>query len=106
MESISVSPRRRQNSLDLPLTNFLYKGPSRTIAQISPSIMNNPESLDQYGSSTASQSSKVCEYSLDTEAERKAVRKLDLTVLPVVTMFYFLSFLVSAGIRNWWVINS
>jgi len=29
-----------------------------------------------------------------SELERKAVRKLDLTILPILTMFYLLSFLV------------
>ena len=32
---------------------------------------------------------------VDPAEERKAVRKLDYTVLPVMAMFYFLSFLVS-----------
>ena len=31
---------------------------------------------------------------MDKEEERRAVRKLDYTVLPVMAMFYFLSFLV------------
>lgn len=31
----------------------------------------------------------------DTALERRAMVKLDLTVLPVMTMFYLLSFLVS-----------
>ncbi len=35
-----------------------------------------------------------------TEAERRAVRKLDYTIVPVMTMFYFLSFLVSNLIRG------
>lgn len=30
-----------------------------------------------------------------TEAERRAVRKLDYAIIPVMTMFYLLSFLVS-----------
>ena len=30
----------------------------------------------------------------DSDLERKAVRKLDYTILPVMTMFYLLSFLV------------
>ena len=30
-----------------------------------------------------------------TDAEKRAVRKLDYTVIPVMTMFYLLSFLVS-----------
>jgi len=34
---------------------------------------------------------------LDEQLEKKAVRKLDLTVLPVLTMFYLLSFLVSVA---------
>lgn len=36
------------------------------------------------------------EIHVDEEAERRAVRKLDLTLLPIITMFYFLSFLVSS----------
>jgi hypothetical protein len=31
---------------------------------------------------------------VDEEKVKKAVRKLDLTILPIMTMFYFLSFLV------------
>ena len=32
---------------------------------------------------------------LDPAAERRAVRKLDLCLIPIMAMFYFLSFLVS-----------
>lgn len=31
---------------------------------------------------------------INLELERRAVRKLDFTILPVMAMFYFLSFLV------------
>lgn len=33
-------------------------------------------------------------YPLDSIAEKQAVRKLDLTILPLMTLFYLLSFLV------------
>lgn len=36
-----------------------------------------------------------------TDAEKRAVRKLDYTVIPVVTMFYLLSFLVFLIPRRW-----
>jgi hypothetical protein len=35
----------------------------------------------------------------DTDMETKIWRKLDLYILPVVSMFYFLSFLVSRIVR-------
>lgn len=35
---------------------------------------------------------------ISTIEEKKAVRMLDYTVLPLVTMFYLLSFLVSQGL--------
>lgn len=34
---------------------------------------------------------------LDKKLERNAIRKLDCTILPVMTMFYLLSFLVSVA---------
>ncbi|KAF8159947.1 MFS general substrate transporter [Crassisporium funariophilum] len=37
---------------------------------------------------------------VDPEQERRAVRKLDYTILPVMTMFYLLSFLDRANIGN------
>lgn len=37
---------------------------------------------------------------VDVAAERRAVRKLDLTLLPIITMFYFLSFLDRSNIGN------
>lgn len=37
---------------------------------------------------------------IDVAAERRAVWKLDLTLLPIITMFYFLSFLVSPSIHS------
>src|ERR1700691_1000910 len=43
-----------------------------------------------------SQASSLFEASpVDRELERKALRKLDYAILPVMAMFYFLSFLVS-----------
>src|ERR1700683_3541144 len=43
-----------------------------------------------------SQASSLFEASpVDRELERKALRKLDYTILPVMAMFYFLSFFVS-----------
>jgi hypothetical protein len=38
----------------------------------------------------------VHDISVDMELERKAVRKLDYTIIPLMAMFYLLSFLVSA----------
>jgi len=35
---------------------------------------------------------------VDTELERRAVRKMDYTILPVMTMFYLLSFLVRTSL--------
>ena len=32
---------------------------------------------------------------IDAEAEKRAVRRLDMAVLPIMTMYYLLSFLVS-----------
>ncbi|KAF8159942.1 MFS general substrate transporter [Crassisporium funariophilum] len=40
------------------------------------------------------------ESAVDIELERQAVRKLDYTILPVMTMFYLLSFLDRANIGN------
>jgi len=38
---------------------------------------------------------KLVEFEIvDSDLERRAVRKLDYTILPVMTMFYLLSFLV------------
>ncbi|TDL17656.1 MFS general substrate transporter [Rickenella mellea] len=37
---------------------------------------------------------------IDPDEERKAVRKLDYTILPIMTMFYLLSFLDRANIGN------
>ena len=37
-------------------------------------------------------------YPVDSIPEKRAVRKLDLTILPVMTLFYLLSFLVSSKI--------
>ena len=35
-------------------------------------------------------------HAVDKDLERKAVRRIDFTILPVITIFYLLSFLVSA----------
>jgi hypothetical protein len=41
----------------------------------------------------------LLDVNMDLDLERKAVRRIDYTVLPIVTMFYLLSFLVSAPDR-------
>uniref|UniRef100_A0A8H7Y4K6 Major facilitator superfamily (MFS) profile domain-containing protein n=2 Tax=Psilocybe cubensis TaxID=181762 RepID=A0A8H7Y4K6_PSICU len=62
-----------------------------------PEIAHDTEATGKDVSSTASRSDHSI---IDVQAERRAVRKLDLTVLPIVTMFYLLSFLDRANIGN------
>jgi sugar phosphate permease len=61
--------------------------------------------MERMGNSIAkifeSQASSLFEASpVDRELERKALRKLDYAILPVMAMFYFLSFLDRANIGN------
>jgi hypothetical protein len=53
----------------------------------------SPVEIVEWQTSSSSEASIT---SADRELERRAVRKLDYTILPVMTMFYLLSFLVSA----------
>ncbi|KAK7682361.1 hypothetical protein QCA50_014566 [Cerrena zonata] len=63
-----------------------------------------PKSLREAPTNTSSEWESSREsrdiYPLDSIPEKQAVRKLDLTVLPLMTLFYLLSFLDRANIGN------
>lgn len=53
-----------------------------------------PRNVKDDSSSVLGGASLFRESRVVSDDEKRAVRKLDYTVLPVMTMFYFLSFLV------------
>ena len=70
---------------DLPVENLVSQLPSETKTWISAG------KKDKFNTENGSSGSGK---EMDLVAEKRAVRKLDLLLMPIMTLFYLLSFLV------------
>ena len=77
----------------------LVAGPLSTMDRASSHNSEDPEKINH--DSQSSRESPSPAPVVDPALDKRVWRKLDLFILPVVTMFYLLSFLVSLVLRSW-----
>lgn len=66
--------------------------------KVSSRTSGDPEKIQDTSRSSVSSGSPVAVEDVDPALEKRIWRKLDLYILPVVTLFYLLSFLVSGNL--------